>query len=1136
MAASTIRNLLKTPGLRPLFAAQFLGALNDNIYRMMVSLFAVSLGHGAAQESGYLALIGALFILPYLLFSGIAGRIADRLDKRHVLVAAKACEIAIMALGVLALASGRLDAMLTVLFLIATQATFFSPARYGIIPELVPARDLAPANGMGEMSIFLAIVLGAALGGVLYHVAADDLASAGFVLVAVAIVGFLASLVLPRRAAAVAPAARTGLAAGIRLMRDNVSIRRAVIGLSYFWFLGALLQLDVVVYGKELLALDDASIGLLQAALGAGIALGSFAAGHLSGERVRLGLVPAGCIGMGAAALLFAHAAPSFALSLAALALIGAAGGFFVVPLVSFLQKEAPEGSRASLFAANNVFNMLGVLGSSAVFYAVSGLLEAGPDRLVAVFGATAFVMAIFMAKLSPGLAVRAAFSALVRAIYRIRVHGAENLPEQGPALLLCNHVSFADGLLIAAASKRPVWFLINRRFHDMWPLSRLLRGAPVIPIDTRTGKSTRAALEAARTALAAGNLVCIFPEGALSRTGNLLPFKRGFERIAAGVGAPIVPVHLGGMWGSIFSFKGGRFFRKRPDRLPRPVTVSFGAPLPSDAPAHQARQAVQELGADAGAHSVDRHDLLHLRFLRAAKRRLTAFCMADSTGRSMRYGQVLAASLLLARRFRRDLPGQDMVGVMLPAGIAGALVNIALLFAGKVPVNLNFTLGAETLAASMRRAGLSTVITSPKLLAKRNIAPAPFHRSIEDVLGQVGRGEKIVAALAAYLLPARAIAAMLPDIPEGAAAIATVIFSSGSTGDPKGVVLSHANVLSNAEAVAQVFPVAHGDRIAGVLPFFHSFGFSGTLWIPLLHGVGAVYHSNPLEARQVGHLVAKHAATMLIATPTFCRAYLAGCAPQDLKTLRTVIVGAEKLQAGLAERFRAVFGVDLMEGYGATEMGPVIAVNRPDIAHWTERQTGNKFGSVGHPLPSVAVRVVDPETGEEREPGRDGLLLVKGPGRFQGYLGDPARTAEAMRGDWYVTGDIGHVDEDGFVTLTDRLARFSKIAGEMVPHGRIEGAVSQVPGVEACFVTGRPDAQKGERLVLLYVSAAGVGAEAVATGLAISPLPTLWRPRAGDIHKVDALPTLGTGKIDLRGCKNMALALSEPAALRHAS
>jgi acyl-[acyl-carrier-protein]-phospholipid O-acyltransferase/long-chain-fatty-acid--[acyl-carrier-protein] ligase len=353
--------------------------------------------------------------------------------------------------------------------------------------------------------------------------------------------------------------------------------------------------------------------------------------------------------------------------------------------------------------------------------------------------------------------------------------------------------------------------------------------------------------------------------------------------------------------------------------------------------------------------------------------------------------------------------------------------------------------------------------------------------------------------------------------------ALATVIFSSGSSGAPKGIMLSHHNILANIEGLDQIFWVGGKDRVMGVLPFFHSFGFTGTLMFPLVEGFGAIYHANPTDAKTIGEMVQKHKATILISTPTFYATYIRRCTAEEFSSLRYAIVGAEKLRDSIAKGFKEKYGLDLLEGYGCTEMGPIVSTNVQNVTHGDERQMGVKPGTVGHPMPGVVVRVVDPETYEPLSSGKEGLLLVKGPNRMIGYLGQPEKTAQVLRGDWYVTGDIALIDEDGFIRITDRLSRFSKIGGEMVPHIKVEEVVNEILGDVSCVVTSVPDEQKGERLVVFYTPN-GVVPETLWDQLSKSNLPKLWIPKKENIYPIETLPTLGTGKIDLVKVKKMAV------------
>ena len=717
---------------------------------------------------------------------------------------------------------------------------------------------------------------------------------------------------------------------------------------------------------------------------------------------------------------------------------------------------------------------------------------------------------------------VRFGVRCLIAALYRVRVLGASHVPAQGGALLVSNHVSLMDGFLAGwAARHRHVRFMIWRPYYDHWAFLGVLRALRTIPVDLGGPRAMTAAIQAARRELEAGHVVCIFAEGSVTRTGNLLPFKRGMEKIVEGLDVPVIPVHLDRVWHSIFSFAGGQFLGKTPRRWPYPVTVSFGAPLPKPVSAWAARQAVEELGSEAAELTRERGATLPARFVRQARRHWSKFAMADSTGRELTYGRALTAALLLAAEVRRKADSQKMIGLLLPATVGGALANLGVSLAGKVPVNLNFTGGKEAMEYATAQCEIRTVITSKVFLAKAKLEAPEGTVYLEDIMASIGKAQKILALIKARLAPTAWLT------PKGDPnALATVIFSSGSTGVPKGIMLSHFNLATNVDAVLQIFSLDERDRIIGVLPLFHSFGFMATIWLPLFAGAGVVYHPNPNDAKVIGELIHKHHGTFLLSTPTFCGTYMRKCTREQFASLRFVVVGAEKLREPLRKEFEEMFGIDLLEGYGMTEMSPVVAVNTPGFREGKEIQIGTKHGTVGVPIPGVAVRIVDPDTMQPLPPGQEGMLLVKGPNKMLGYLNDPARTAQVFHNGWYITGDMAKVDEDGFLAITDRISRFSKVGGEMVPHLLVEELISKVCGDGPCVVTGLPDERKGERLAVLYTDPT-IPPEELWHRLSKTDLPKLWLPKLENIHHVDELPVLGTGKLDLRGVRARALELS---------
>jgi acyl-[acyl-carrier-protein]-phospholipid O-acyltransferase/long-chain-fatty-acid--[acyl-carrier-protein] ligase len=480
-----------------------------------------------------------------------------------------------------------------------------------------------------------------------------------------------------------------------------------------------------------------------------------------------------------------------------------------------------------------------------------------------------------------------------------------------------------------------------------------------------------------------------------------------------------------------------------------------------------------------------------------------------------------------MSRAIARRVGDDEMVGILLPNCIPAAMTNIGVTILGKATVNLNFTAGPESLDASIRKCGLRHIFTSRRAIKTMGIEARPEMVYLEDFVGEVTRWDKLLSACAFALFPHRLLRHLFRQSRRlNTRSLATVMFSSGSTGDPKGVMLCHANLNANIEALYKVFAMTPEDRMLGNLPFFHSFGLTACLWLPLCTGSGTVLLGNPLDVKGVGKQVEAYGVTLLAATPTFLAGYVRRCTREQFASLRHVATGAEKLRPQLADAFEERFGLRPLEGYGCTELAPFATLNIPDFADDRVAQVGHKEGSIGQPLPGIAVRIVDPETFEPRPAGEEGMLLVKGANVMLGYLGEENRTQDVMHDGWYVTGDIATMDEDGFITIRDRLSRFSKIGGEMVPHIRVEEAIAEVLGEteeRACVVTGVPDEQRGERLVVLHRP--GVDIRGLCQALQSSGLPKLWLPRPDAFVEVGEFPVLGTGKLDLRRVKELAVA-----------
>jgi acyl-[acyl-carrier-protein]-phospholipid O-acyltransferase/long-chain-fatty-acid--[acyl-carrier-protein] ligase len=711
----------------------------------------------------------------------------------------------------------------------------------------------------------------------------------------------------------------------------------------------------------------------------------------------------------------------------------------------------------------------------------------------------------------------------LARLIYRVTTIGRERLPEGG-FLLLPNHITWVDAIVLSLACQRPIRFIIDEGVYRNRVLNPLLHAIGCIPITARKAKD---GMREAIARIQAGEIVCLFPEGELSRSGSLLRLRRGYEIIARQAEAPVVPVYLDQLWGSIFSFQGGRFFTKWPRSLPYRATVAFGEPLPADdADIATLREQLLKLGELCYSRRPNLRGHLGRACIRGLKRHPFRTAFDDGMdGSSLSRSKLLGAATALSRYLNKT-SAETRIGIVLPPGKGGVVANLAVVFAGKVPVNLNFTSPRDSIESAKEQGGLTTIISARQMAKRFEDFPwTPNVIHLDEVLPPMKKNILLWWILA-IVLPSSMLAGLLKLPHLGDHAEALLLFTSGSSGKPKGVVLSHRNILGNVSQFAVFLDAQKDELVLASLPFFHSFGCTVTLWYPLIEGVRAVTYPNPLEAKKIAELVEKYSVTVMLATPTFLRAYLRKAEPEQLRSLRLLITGAEKLPDELAQAIVARFGKEVLQGYGLTETSPVVSVNLPELKPTQPGQSvqpSNRLGSTGKLMPGIAAEIRDPETDAKLSLHETGMLWVRGANIFEGYLNAPEQNADVLRDGWFKTGDIGRFDEDGFLYIEGRLSRFSKIGGEMVPHETIEQKIIVTLSMEqserSIAVMGVADAAKGEALVLL--SSLELDLAALRTALADSGVPNLWIPRI--IRRVDAIPVLASGKLDLAGCKKLA-------------
>jgi len=712
----------------------------------------------------------------------------------------------------------------------------------------------------------------------------------------------------------------------------------------------------------------------------------------------------------------------------------------------------------------------------------------------------------------------------LARCFYRVTTLGLENLP-QGGFLLLPNHISWVDAIVLQLACPRPIRYVIDQEYYHKPILHWFLHALGCIPINAR---HSHPAVRAAAEKIAAGEIVCVFPEGRLERTGTLLRLHRGYELIARHANALVVPTWLDQLWGSIFSFQGGKFFRKLPKRIPYPVTIAFGKPLEADgADIATMREELLKLGEFCFSRrpSLDRH--LAEPCVRGLKRRPFATAVIDGLDHSaLSRSKLLGAAVALSRYLRKEFP-DERIAIILPASKGSMVANLAVTLADKVPVDLNFTIGRAANESCCKRANLRVAISATQFMERLKDFPWPERVLKLDELMPRMKRQIIFWWVMSILVPARLLLRILKIPKEGGHREAVLLFTSGSTGEPKGAVMSHRNVVGNVSQFRQLLDATKDDAILASLPFFHTFGSTVTLWYPLIEGVRIVTYPNPLEAVKNAALIERYKLTLLLATPTFLRGYLRKVEPDKLRSLRLVITGAEKLPLDLAKNFEQRFKQRVFEGYGLTETSPVVSVNLPEpqpTKPGQQAQPSSRLGSVGKMAPGIAAEIRQPETDGKLSLHETGMLWLRGVNIFEGYLHDPERTADVLQDGWLKTGDLGRFDEDGFLYIEGRLSRFSKIGGEMVPHEAIESRIVDLLGLSGrderpIAIMGVQDEAKGEALVLL--SAVDVDLAELRSKLHDAGVPNLWIPK--QVQRVESIPVLASGKLDLKKCKEVA-------------
>ncbi|WP_432696240.1 acyl-[ACP]--phospholipid O-acyltransferase [Marinobacterium sp. YM272] len=1146
-----MNQLLKVKGFIAYLLVVFLNAFVDLGHKIVIQNTIFKTWDGDVQVI-LTAVINGLILLPFILLFSPSGFLSDRFPKPSVMRYGALAAVGGTALIGLSYLAGWFWVAFGLTLLLSIQSAIYSPAKYGYIRELLGDERLAQGNALVQATTIISILGGTfAFSALFEHFYQPDFSSTtevmhaiaplGLVLVALSFVEWILAGRLPRREAG-EPGKTfsfktyvTGgyLRGNIGAIRGNRAIWLSIVGLAMFWAISQVVLAAFPAYAKEVLAETNTLViqGLL-AVSGIGILIGSVTAGRASRAHIELGLVPLGAIGI-ALCLLLMPVSESLVSLAALLLLLGVCGGLFIVPLNALIQYSAQASKLGTVLAGNNWIQNLAMLGFLAltVVFSLVGFSSRGLFYLLAI---TAIAGAAYTFYCLPHSLVRIFAGVILKRSYRVSVSGLENLPKRGGVLLLGNHISWIDWAIVQIACPRPVRFVMLRSIYETWYLKPFLKFFGAIPI---SAGNSQGALASVNECLKNGEVVCLFPEGAISRTGHLGLFRNGYEKAVEDVEeGVIVPFYLRGLWGSRLSRSHSEKLRENTrDGFKRNVIVALGEPLPLETKADALKQKVFELSVNGWEDYTASLEPLPLAWLKQAKRHPRAVSLIDTMGDAQySNARVIAGTTAMARSMKKICREQN-VGLLLPSSAAGVMANLAVMLNGQTAVNLNFTAGVESVQAAIRSASIDTVYTSTrfaKKLKSRGIEMDAMLAGtkivyLEDVRAKMTKTRLLGALIGAYVLPA-SLLCRLYGRGVKLESPAQILFSSGSEGTPKGVVLSHRNLMGNIKQISDVLNTRNDDAMMACLPLFHSFGLTVNSLLPMVEGIPAVCHPDPTDALNIAKAIYRYKVSILCGTATFLRLYTRNrkVVPEMLEPLRVIVAGAEKLSAEVRDSFELKFKKTIFEGYGATETAPVASVNVPDVMDpntW-KLQAGQKKGSVGLPLPGSCFRIVDPETLETLPTGEDGLILVSGGQVMQGYLNDPEKTDDAIveldGRRWYRSGDKGHLDTDGFLTIVDRYSRFAKIGGEMISLGAVEAAVAGVVDTESMefAATNIKDDKKGEKVVLLVTGAADdVRQKMIDTGVNPLMIPS-------EVIAVEELPKLGSGKIDYKGLKQCAL------------
>ncbi|MBS0272702.1 MAG: acyl-[ACP]--phospholipid O-acyltransferase [Proteobacteria bacterium] len=1118
--------LTENKSFRALFWTQFLGAFNDNFFRTsFVTLMTYHLvAYAETTKALFVSAAFGLFMFPAFLFSPLAGQLADRYDKSLIIRWVKISEVLIVSLSAYGFIYKDPYFLLGAIFFMGAHAAFFGPVKYSILPDILSPEKILSGNGYIEAGTFLAIMIGTLCGALMIHLQISP-AFLTLQLFIVAIAGlFFSWLIPPVPGRAPHLKIRRSWWGEVRRLfryaRKDVRVYRAIISISWFWLVGTILLAQLPPFAKDVIKVEESVFIFLLLLFTVGIGLGSLLCNWLFKSEITTKHVPLfaflmipllfdvssftsslGEIPTSLLSFWFSFQGLRLSFDIFALSFMG---GLFIVPLYAFIQTHVAPHQRSQVIAFNNIINAGFMVFASTFSFCLLSLNLSIP-MLIFITACGQIGITFYVIRILPDDILKSFVYRILRCLYRLEVHGLENYKKAGKrVILIANHTSYLDGLLIAAVLPEKPLFAINLFTAQKWWIKPFLVLAKVFPIDPLYPYALREVVEEAKK----GHKVIIFPEGRLTLTGSLMKVYEGPGMVAEKADASILPIRIEGAQFTFFSHLKGQFPRRFFPKITLTILPSQKLSVAPELVGRMRRKALSEQLYDVMTKMLFETSPIQQTLFTALIESRTKYgfslpILEDVSHKTLTYSKLFLKTFSFSRLLVRNTLSKETIGLMLP-NTHGFIVSFwALQAIGRVPALLNYTSGASAILIACQVAEITKVFTSREFIEKLRLQDVIDHlkhhkiriQYLEDEVKKIRLLDRLWGIYGMFF-PGKAY--RKPAHPTDCA---VVLFTSGSEGTPKGVVLSHANLQANRYQLSSIVDFSSHDRVLNVLPLFHGFGLTAGMLLPLLSGIRTFHYISPLHYRAVAELIYNMGATILFGTDTFLNGYGRVAHVYDFHTLRYVFAGAEKLKEETQRLWFEKFGLRLFEGYGTTETGPVLCVNTP--MHY-------KAGTVGHFLPGISYRF-------EKVEGniKGGRLWVQGPNVMPGYLlaSAPGKMTALSEG-WYDTGDIAEIDGEGFVHLLGRAKRFAKVGGEMVSLGVVEEGIGRLWPEYLHAVIVRPDPKKGEQIVL-FTNYPHAERSALVAFWKTQGLSELSIPRV--IHILPSLPLLGSGKVDYR-------------------